>query len=113
MIRRPPISTRTDTLFPYTTLFRSVSLPVAAGPADPATLQPLFTLPTTQPTVSSPCGSGGSSPVQLGASRVFDDELAPPDPDAQVSFTPPATDQYLGVYSVALDRKSTRLNSSH
>src|SRR3546814_17006617 len=23
MIRRPPISTRTDTLFPYTTLFRS------------------------------------------------------------------------------------------
>src|SRR3546814_14881350 len=26
MIRRPPISTRTDTLFPYTTLFRSVAL---------------------------------------------------------------------------------------
>src|SRR3546814_6278831 len=25
MIRRPPISTRTDTLFPYTTLFRSSS----------------------------------------------------------------------------------------
>src|SRR3546814_9709486 len=27
MIRRPPISTRTDTLFPYTTLFRSVQQP--------------------------------------------------------------------------------------
>src|SRR3546814_14917760 len=26
MIRRPPRSTRTDTLFPYTTLFRSVSV---------------------------------------------------------------------------------------
>src|SRR3546814_2868906 len=26
MIRRPPRSTRTDTLFPYTTLFRSVPL---------------------------------------------------------------------------------------
>src|SRR3546814_11250159 len=26
MIRRPPRSTRTDTLFPYTTLFRSLSL---------------------------------------------------------------------------------------
>src|SRR3546814_4007322 len=25
MIRRPPSSTRTDTLFPYTTLFRSIS----------------------------------------------------------------------------------------
>src|SRR3546814_13392735 len=27
MIRRPPRSTRTDTLFPYTTLFRSEDLP--------------------------------------------------------------------------------------
>src|SRR3546814_8129569 len=26
MIRRPPRSTRTDTLFPYTTLFRSVTV---------------------------------------------------------------------------------------
>src|SRR3546814_17693951 len=29
MIRRPPRSTRTDTLFPYTTLFRSISLELA------------------------------------------------------------------------------------
>src|SRR3546814_9465793 len=28
MIRRPPRSTRTDTLFPYTTLFRSVDLTI-------------------------------------------------------------------------------------
>src|SRR3546814_7143449 len=34
MIRRPPRSTRTDTLFPYTTLFRSIAGPVAVpGPA--------------------------------------------------------------------------------
>src|SRR3546814_10278148 len=31
MIRRPPRSTRTDTLFPYTTLVRSAALNVAAG----------------------------------------------------------------------------------
>src|SRR3546814_3021544 len=31
MIRRPPISTRTDTLFPYTTLFRSRTKPARAG----------------------------------------------------------------------------------
>src|SRR3546814_20066089 len=31
MIRRPPRSTRTDTLFPYTTLFRSLA---AAGSID-------------------------------------------------------------------------------
>src|SRR3546814_6435280 len=29
MIRRPPRSTRTDTLFPYTTLFRSLRQPAA------------------------------------------------------------------------------------
>src|SRR3546814_18128199 len=31
MLRRPPISTRTDTLFPYTPLFRSLLLPRAGG----------------------------------------------------------------------------------
>src|SRR3546814_5281446 len=30
MIRRPPRSTRTDTLFPYTTLFRSFTAPALA-----------------------------------------------------------------------------------
>src|SRR3546814_2498671 len=41
MIRRPPRSTRTDTLFPYTTLFRSpppISLP-SGGDAIAASLQ--------------------------------------------------------------------------
>src|SRR3546814_9401465 len=31
MIRRPPRSTRTDTLFPYTTLFRSAREPLEAA----------------------------------------------------------------------------------
>src|SRR3546814_11995765 len=30
MIRRPPRSTRTDTLFPYTTLFRSVYISISS-----------------------------------------------------------------------------------
>src|SRR3546814_5788428 len=34
MIRRPPISIRTDTLFPYTTLFRSVEVKDIRPPAD-------------------------------------------------------------------------------
>src|SRR3546814_19920102 len=45
MIRRPPISTRTDTLFPYTTLFRSGRLaelleavPEIKAPAHPVKL---------------------------------------------------------------------------
>src|SRR3546814_16880622 len=37
MIRRPPISTRTDTLFPYTTLFRSS--PLARGLFDKAIME--------------------------------------------------------------------------
>src|SRR3546814_11986144 len=31
IIRRPPLSTRTDTLFPYTTLFRSVRFEAVDG----------------------------------------------------------------------------------
>src|SRR3546814_4343959 len=36
MIRRPPRSTRTDTLFPYTTLFRSINSSGLNGPAQQA-----------------------------------------------------------------------------
>src|SRR3546814_11592269 len=35
MLRRPPRSTRTDTLFPYTTLFRSAFGPVNGAAHDP------------------------------------------------------------------------------
>src|SRR3546814_3301958 len=37
MIRRPPRSTRTDTLFPYTTLFRSTPSALAVSLMDMAT----------------------------------------------------------------------------
>src|SRR3546814_4770624 len=36
MIRQPPRSTRTDTLFPYTTLFRSANVGAAPLPLRPA-----------------------------------------------------------------------------
>src|SRR3546814_13893667 len=38
MIRRPPRSTRTDTLFPYTTLFRSIDAAITARLASGWTL---------------------------------------------------------------------------
>src|SRR3546814_12635803 len=45
MRRRPPRSTRTDTLFPYTTLFRSVCLVKAsAACADLESISPLATV---------------------------------------------------------------------
>src|SRR3546814_18436044 len=40
MIRRPPRSTRNDTLFPYTTLFRSIAEPVDRAAVDDAGGQP-------------------------------------------------------------------------
>src|SRR3546814_6453992 len=44
MIRRPPRSTRTDTLFPYTTLFRScLKLHVPRGPTASVRRQPCDT----------------------------------------------------------------------
>src|SRR3546814_1728329 len=39
MIRRPPRSTRTDTLFPYTTLFRSDVAGIFLGSTQPEELQ--------------------------------------------------------------------------
>src|SRR3546814_2244802 len=41
MIRRPPRSTRTDTLFPYTTLFRSSAAVRRRRPADHGGRQPV------------------------------------------------------------------------
>src|SRR3546814_10782550 len=42
MIRRPPRSTRTDTLFPYTTLFRSVANAVEASATARASFRIVF-----------------------------------------------------------------------
>src|SRR3546814_2940109 len=53
MIRRPPRSTRTDTLFPYTTLFRSRMVTEIGGESAP---------PST--TLSAPrAAAGGKAPV--------------------------------------------------
>src|SRR3546814_18416022 len=89
MIRRPPRSTRTDTLFPYTTLFRSSS----CRPGTPArATRPPRRRPRTSPGVAG-CGSlaGGTrtyptrtdqptllrAPSHLRASRapIADDEV--------------------------------------
>src|SRR3546814_15369311 len=93
MIRRPPRSTRTDTLFPYTTLFRSYS--------DYLTLYEQVR--AHRPREILECGTGISTVVLAQALRENAAEIgqAPgrvtsmeDDPDWQ-------------------DRKSTRLNSSH
>src|SRR3546814_5568807 len=52
MLRRPPRSTRTDTLFPYTTLFRSSSEPDPA--LFPASLARRVVLPHLQQVAARP-----------------------------------------------------------
>src|SRR3546814_18759349 len=65
MIRRPPRSTRTDTLFPYTTLFRSDG----RGAADALSRH---SLPACQPQ-----GAGGDeAPGERGQSARTAEELA-------------------------------------
>src|SRR3546814_5993310 len=99
MIRRPPRSTRTDTLFPYTTLFRS---PDGANPLAFAYAGHQF---------------GHFSP-QLGDGRaLLLGELVAPDGarfDVQLKGSGPTPFSRNGDGKAAVgDRKSTRLNSSH
>src|SRR3546814_11666369 len=103
MIRRPPRSTRTDTLFPYTTLFRS-----------PDIVQRLFhgfhdrgMLPHGEIIVGAPhCDR--LWPIMSGkAARIGKGTLVAQYVNEHAVAT-------LGVKSIdCLDRKSTRLNSSH
>src|SRR3546814_2854639 len=115
MIRRPPRSTRTDTLFPYTTLFRSLGLLVPA--LFGAWLLYLWQVGVTGfgvPSVLLP------SPVQIAT--VFMGATGTLWADFNQTFVKSVLSGYaLGCGSgflVALlvdrvDRKSTRLNSSH
>src|SRR3546814_11943565 len=82
MIRRPPRSTRTDTLFPYTTLFRSLEQRALQRPGLGDLLGILGL---------------GSSPLGAATSAALEVRL-----DPRACLAPEL-----------VDRKSTRLNSSH
>src|SRR3546814_4295662 len=107
MIRRPPRSTRTDTLFPYTTLFRSTD-PVRcavlrAGGADRGAARAGQSGAADDARLSFAAGGlfgtgpadrgGAGEPARRGGQRVR----------LQIPDQGPGT----------RDRKSTRLNSSH
>src|SRR3546814_20083208 len=99
MIRRPPVSTRTDTLFPYTTLCRSYNAIIPAG-SYPAPLAGLW-LGLFRRAKYAP------------RDRAFErreEGLQPP----RDGVAGDAHGNVLGVGQIHdQDRKSTRLNSSH
>src|SRR3546814_8525802 len=79
MIRRPPRSTRTDTLFPYTTLFRSLRRAVAdlAGVGDD---RDRHACDRIQAPSSRQCDAVGAGP-ESRADRLRGDDLACPSGD--------------------------------
>src|SRR3546814_14679599 len=112
MIRRPPRSTRTDTLFPYTTLFRSHTRYAAA---------PNIHIDLGSAALTDMSYTNGAD-IYLGdvSSQIYEFLKSPRpclflnshgiDPDRDPNF---AHWQSGPVISEAGDRKSTRLNSSH
>src|SRR3546814_7376194 len=71
MIRRPPRSTRTDTLFPYTTLFRSTSAIISSDRSRlaPLVLAGIRPLPPHLALMAAPCQLSSKSAAQKGDGR--------------------------------------------
>src|SRR3546814_14860749 len=99
MIRRPPRSTRTDTLFPYTTLFRSHKKTPAATGA-------LKMLASVTGIVDNHAMAMQAGIVEAVAVALRSNLEAP-----EVLFH--ASQILLNLAGDEGDRKSTRLNSSH
>src|SRR3546814_12146227 len=99
MIRRPPRSTRTDTLFPYTTLFRS-DLQLDAGLAPDVVQEGLAVR---------------GAPAGFGCHRANMRDAAPADlAGAGLQRLDGARHGRARQFAAGgKDRKSTRLNSSH
>src|SRR3546814_5311747 len=98
MIRRPPRSTRTDTLFPYTTLFRSFG-----AHADDALA-----------IVNQFFGADAGMQRDTTIERALDEVRGQPRTGAALIIAEPLRHHVeVPLHHVGQDRKSTRLNSSH
>src|SRR3546814_7827059 len=115
MIRRPPISTRTDTLFPYTTLFRSigrdinylVDIPLDSRGRTPK-LKKQHVLLFARRAGNAP---GAIQLVALDAQINWSDQNAAM--LRRILTEAVAADPPPRITGIGKDRKSTRLNSSH
>src|SRR3546814_3929527 len=114
MIRPPPRSTRTDTLFPYTTLFRSRAVAAERGTSASLRLRGRFRFAAHR-LDDARAGQFGDAPAPFrvaGHDRLQEHDFHHPrrlaDQAQEVgeeAFLRPERDDG--------DRKSTRLNSSH
>src|SRR3546814_8640567 len=127
MIRRPPRSTRTDTLFPYTTLFRSVrtGVRVVAAEADGFVLEGRERVPADLMVWAAGIRAPGFLADIEGLPRNHIQQLCvranlQVDGDPRIlavgdcaSLTPAGAARPLPPTAHVAARKSTRLNSSH
>src|SRR3546814_10385242 len=111
MIRRPPRSTRTDTLFPYTTLFRSRlsstgTRGAVGGSADADCLWDVaqWGRPISADELVTARDAVGRAAGTLLTGRAFTDTAVKNRADLA---------DYRIIHFATQDRKSTRLNSSH
>src|SRR3546814_15544502 len=102
MIRLPPRSTRTDTLFPYTTLLRSIAMMLKDAGIDPEKFEG-----TAKDTRAALAFAKRERAARLGLdynkfsdAQLTDSTIFGVFPNVQIGCHPE-------------DRKSTRLNSSH
>src|SRR3546814_16674944 len=117
IIRRPPRSTRTDTLFPYTTLFRS-HCPVNYGVEIFGDRWSLLIIRDIVFSGKKTYGEFLKSEEGI-ATNILASRLAFLEEQGILSKTPSPTDRRKDFYTLTekgldlIDRKSTRLNSSH
>src|SRR3546814_2233865 len=131
MLRRPPRSTRTDTLFPYTTLFRSES----CGEMGSAAFNSVMNFKSLGVQFNTDLGAARKavtrSSALLGAGRAAGTELVMSGimNTNSIFYTDDTLDNIAnmavgigvggflggiqGGWALRKDRKSTRLNSSH
>src|SRR3546814_17005079 len=99
MLLRPPRSTRTDTLFPYTTLFRSAlsqAVVLADEEEDRVDLVPVQL-----------CGKRLRMAMSIAQAHHHEGAIAKLFPELFLEL------RHIRHRLFSLDRKSTRLNSSH
>src|SRR3546814_10286747 len=101
MIRRPPRSTRTDTLFPYTTLFRSAVMLHLARKA-------FFPSPPPFPLLHVDTTWKFKAMYELRDRMARESGM-----ELLVYQNPEAKARGINPFDHGPDRKSTRLNSSH
>src|SRR3546814_6279701 len=121
MLRRPPRSTRTDTLFPYTTLFRSVLWDAQAGGA--MEIPRAHGVEDSELFLKSPVRLilEGGPPLRRRLARAdcpldfpITQEIKPEGYTDYTARPLPFSIRQINTLTLAsIDRKSTRLNSRH